>query len=136
MLISVTGTIATGLAVLLWKSANSGRPAQSLAWAATLTWTLLLNVYVPVYDAVLATIAVVLTMGALRELGWRVATRWTIFLSVFICAASWETDAIAESHGIQLLSVMLAVLGLGQLYMLRRAIGQGVPRKVSELPAG
>jgi hypothetical protein len=111
--VPVTSVIAAGLAVLLWKSARSGRPAQSLAWAATLTWTLLLNVYVPVYDSVLAPIAVVLTLGALRELEWRAPMGWVVFLSVVICAASWETDAIAKSHGIQLLSIMLVVLGLG-----------------------
>jgi uncharacterized membrane protein len=74
---------------------------------------LLLNVYVPVYDSVLAPIAVVLTLGALRELEWRAPMGWVVFLSVVICAASWETDAIAKSHGIQLLSIMLVVLGLG-----------------------
>jgi hypothetical protein len=134
--VPVTSVIAAGLAVLLWKSARSGRPAQSLAWAATLTWTLLLNVYVPVYDSVLAPIAVVLTLGALRELEWRAPMGWVVFLSVVICAASWETDAIAKSHGIQLLSIMLVVLGLGQLYLLRRVIGRGLPQTVPELPVG
>jgi hypothetical protein len=61
---------------------------------------------------------------------------WVVFLSVVICAASWETDAIAKSHGIQLLSIMLVVLGLGQLYLLRRVIGRGLPQTVPELPVG
>lgn len=134
LLICVTATIAAALAVLLWKSARRGRPAQSLAWASTLTWTLLLNVYVPVYDSVLAAIAVVLTLGALKELEWSMAMRWTIFLSVSICVASWETDAVAVSHGIQLLTILLAVSGLGQLYLLRRVIERGLPQKAPELP--
>lgn len=134
ILIPVTSAIAAGLAVLLWKSAGSGRPAQSMAWAATLTWTLLLNVYVPVYDTVLAPVAVVLTLGALKELEWRVPMGWVVFLSIFICAASWETDAIAKSHGIQLLSMLLAALGFGQLYLLRRVIEKVSPQTVPELP--
>jgi hypothetical protein len=136
ILILVTGMIAAGLAVLLWKSAKCGRPAQSLAWASTLTWTLLLNVYVPVYDSVLATIAVVLTLGALEELEWNTAMRWAIFLSVFLCVASWKTDAVAISHGIQLLTILLAVCGLGQLYLLRRVIERGLPQEAPGLPVG
>jgi hypothetical protein len=128
--VPVTSVIAAGLAVLLWKSARSGRPAQSLAWAATLTWTLLLNVYVPVYDSVLAPIAVVLTLGALRELKWSVVTGWTISLSILIFVASWETDAIAQNYRIQPLTILLAILGLWQLYLLRRVIGRELPQTV------
>jgi hypothetical protein len=136
VLASITCAITAVLAVLLWKSAGCGRAAQSLAWAATLTWTLLLNVYVPVYDSVLVPIAVVLTLEALREMKWNVDTGWTVFLSLFIFAASWKTDEIATSHKIQLLSIMLAVLGLWQLYLLRRAIGRRVPQTLPQLAAG
>lgn len=132
LFIFVTGVIAVVLAALLWKSAGSGRPAQSLAWAATLTWTLLLNVYVPAYDCVLATLAVILTLGALRELEWSTAMRWVIFLSIFICVASWDSDAIAVRHGIQVLTILLAIFGLGQLILLRRVIGREFPEKVLE----
>jgi hypothetical protein len=132
LFISVSGTIAAALAVLLWKSAAGGRPAQSLAWAATITWTLLLNVYVPAYDCVLATLAVILTLSALRELEWTTAMRWAVFLSISICVASWASDAIAIRHGIQILTILLAVLGFGQLYLLRRVMERGLPEKVHE----
>ena len=122
ILIVVASAITTGLAVLLRKSAAGGEPAQSLAWAATLTWTLLLNVYVPIYDSVLVTIAVILTLGALKELGWSAATHWITFLALSIFAVSWKTEALARSHGIQPLSILLTVLGLGQLSILYRVI--------------
>jgi hypothetical protein len=124
ILVFVTSAVAVALAVLLWKSARSGKPAQYLAWASTLTWTLLLNVYVPIYDTVLVIIAIILTLGALKGLKWRAATGWVVFLSALIFVAPWETEAIAISHRIQLLSVLLAVLGLGQLFLLHRAIRQ------------
>ncbi|MGO8717771.1 MAG: glycosyltransferase family 87 protein, partial [Acidobacteriaceae bacterium] len=136
ILIAATSGIAAGLAVLLWKSARCGMPAQSMAWAATLTWTLLLNVYVPVYDSILVTISVVLTLRAMKGMEWKTAMRWTIFMSVFLCLASWWTDAIALRHGIQVLTILLAVLGLVQLYLLRRAIGWGVPQTVTGVPSG
>ena len=122
ILICLTSTIALGLAVLLWKSVKGGRSAQYLAWAATLTWTLIVNLYVPIYDSVLVTIAVVLTLGALRDLDWSVAAGWITFLSLLIFAVSWKTEALAQRHGIQLLSIFIAALGLGQLFILHRMI--------------
>jgi hypothetical protein len=133
ILISVLTTIAVGLAALLWKSATAGRAAQSLAWASTLTWTLLLNVYVPIYDSVLAVIAIILTLGALKSLKLRTATGWVVFLSMLIFSASWVTVPIALNYRIQLLSIMLGVLGLGQLLLLRRAIRQDSMRAGSGL---
>ena len=122
ILIFVTVTVAAVLSVLLWKSATAGKPAQFLAWAATLTWTLLLNVYVPIYDSILVVIAIVLTFRALKELEWGAATGWVALLSVSIFAASWVAIGIALSHRIQLLSILIGVLGLGQLFLLHRAI--------------
>jgi hypothetical protein len=127
LLISIIGASAATLAVLLWKSPSRGRPAQWLAWAATLTWTLLLNVYVPIYDSVLVILAVVLTLGALRDLGWSIAAEWIAFLAIVGFALSWETESFARAHGIQLLTVMLAVLGSVQLLLLRSAIRQRTP---------
>ena len=65
--------------MLLYKSAVGEGSEQYLAWAVTLTWTLLLNVYVPTYDSVLVTIAVILTLGALRDMAWSTASGWIIF---------------------------------------------------------
>jgi hypothetical protein len=136
ILIPVAATIATGLAFVLWKSAPGGRSAQSLAWASTVTWTLLLNVYVPLYDSVLVAIAVVLTLGAAKDLQWRAATRWITFLSALIFATSWVTYDIAKRHGVQLISISLAALGFAQLYMLYRVNRKRSQQMVSVPDAG
>jgi len=120
--ITVLSMIAAWIAVLLWKSVAIGRTGQYLAWAVTLTWTLLLNVYVPVYDSILLSLAAILTLGALRDLKWSAAAGWVIALLAFICVASWETDAIVVNHGGQILSLLLAVFGVIQIYLLQRAI--------------
>jgi Glycosyltransferase family 87 len=120
-LVPVVTVVVAGLAVLLWRSARSGGPAQTLAWAATLTWTLLINVYVPMYDSVLVAVAVVLTLGAIDEMHWNAAMRWMALLSIAIFSTSWVTYPIAMNHGIQVLSIALAVLGSAQLYLLYRS---------------
>jgi hypothetical protein len=122
------------LAVLLWKAANGSRPAQTLAWANALTWTLLLNAYVPIYDSILVVIAIVLTLGALTELGLIAQTVWTILLTMLVFAVSWKTVAIAEKHGIQLLTILLLFLGIWQLLLLRYATRQDLCTKMMAAP--
>jgi hypothetical protein len=109
------------LAILLWRSAKACRPAQRLAWAATLTWTLLLNFYVPVWDSILVTIAVALTLLALGELGWRVAARWIVLLGFLIFAVTWNLVAKDHHHGNQLMMGLLFLLGSSQFVLLHRA---------------
>jgi hypothetical protein len=123
----ITISIGTVLGVLLWKSAKCGRPVQSLAWATTITWTLLLNVYVPMYDSVLVVLAAVLAIGAVKEIGWGAAIDWVASLSILIFAISWVSYDVAREHRIQLLSLAIAVLGLAELYILHRMIVRGRP---------
>lgn len=126
-------SVAAALATLLWRSAGFDRPVQYLAWASALTWTLLLNVYVPLYDSILVTVAIILTLGALRDLKWRKATEWIGLLSVLIYGLSWETVVLTRRFGIPILSVLLAVLGFAQLFFLHRAIRLGLTQRTSEL---
>lgn len=118
----IIAAVAICLALLLWKSANGAQPVQWLAWAVTLTWTLLVSVYVPIYDSVLAVIAIALTLGALREFGRGAAAQWITAFAVLIFALSWVTEGVAKTHGIQLLSIALFMLGAAQLAFLRQAI--------------
>lgn len=121
ILTAVTSGIALWLAVLLWKSAFRERRVQNLVWAATITWTLLLNVYAPIYDCVLVGIALILTLSAVKEVEKRaLQARW-VFLALVIFAVSWITVAFAKNHEIQLLTLLLTVLGFGQFYLLLRA---------------
>jgi hypothetical protein len=134
ILMLLTTVIGLGLAVLLWKSAKGGKPAQSLAWAATITWTLLLNVYVPMYDSVLIVIAVVLSLEAAKELDSGAALDWIGSLSLMIFAVSWVTYDIARNYRIQLISVAIAILGLAQLYVLNLVLHKGIQRELSAIP--
>ena len=89
--------VAVWLAKLLWKSFAGRKPVQSMIWATVLTWTLVLNIYVPIYDSVLLTIALIVMLGALRDLEWRSSEGWFAFLAIVIIAVSWITGPIAQS---------------------------------------
>lgn len=124
---SIAGAVFAALVVLWWKSAGAGRTAQTLVWATTLTWTLLINVYVPVYDSSLAAVATILTVGALAALTWNAAASWIFLLAIFSVAASWFTSEFALTHRIQILSIAICVLGLAQLGFLYRAMAEKRP---------
>jgi Glycosyltransferase family 87 len=122
ILLIVLSAAGAALAVLLFRSARGGKPVQNLVWAATLTWTLLLNVYVPVYDAVLVTLALMLTLCAVRQMRQRAATGWIVLLAVLILLSSWSAVPLAAAHGVQMMSGLLALLGGAQLFLLRQAL--------------
>jgi hypothetical protein len=129
ILIAAVVATAAWLAYLLWKSKGRGIAGEQLAWAATLTWTLLINVYVPMYDCLLVVIALILSLSALKELAWSTAGNWMVLLSLLLFAFSWITEAFARRHGIQIISILLVILGLAQLCCLQSLLRerQGTP---------
>jgi len=120
------------LAILLWKSAYGGTAVQSLVWASTLICTLLFNVYAPIYDSSIAAIAVILTLGALKDLRWNNAARWYMVAAFLTFAVAWKTVDIAEVHGIQLLTIMLLILMVSQLVFLRQLVHGRTPQDMAE----
>ena len=122
IMISVATIVAVWLIRLLWRSSAGSRAIQSLAWATVLTWTLVLNIYVPIYDSVLLSIALIVMLGALRELEWKGSEGWFFSLALLIIAVSWITEPIAQNNGIQLLTILLFALGVWQTVHLHRAI--------------
>jgi hypothetical protein len=128
-----TIVIATSLGILLWKSRSAVRSAQDLAWAATLTWTLLLNIYVPIYDSVLVAIAIILTLSSPEALKGMVPIGRWVPLAILVIALSWITVAVARKYGVQPLTLFLGVLGLGQLYLLQKTCSSPQSQGASKL---
>lgn len=113
-------TIVLLIGSLFAQSAVRRRRAEKITWAVTLTWTMLINVYVPTYDTVLVVIAFVLTLGALRDVGLEKSTSWFVLLGLLIFGFSAITESIAGEYKVQPLSILLLILGSSQLFMLRR----------------
>jgi hypothetical protein len=98
-----------------WKSRKAEGGQRMLVWATTVTWTLLLNVYVPLYDVILVVLSVIITAGmwgAQPDLPLR---RWFTALWLMILGGSWVTVGIAETAGFQVIGVLLAGMGAVQL---------------------
>ena len=80
-----------------WHAANAGKAAMRLAWAAAITWTLLLNAYVPIYDTTLVVLSILIADGALQDSAKEPVTAALNLFSdpVDIYVASWFTPRVS-----------------------------------------
>ena len=86
-----------GRVCILRKSAGGNGPRQSLAWAVAIAWTMLVNVYSPIYDSTLIVIAVALSLSALGELKWLRAREWVVILALLMFSIAWITEPVAST---------------------------------------
>ena len=101
-----------------WKSRWRGPAYQALLWAATLTWTLLLNVYVPLYDSILVVFSILITAGLRRHIPGKSTQRCFTVTWILILVCSWFSVPLSRSTSIQCMTLLLACLGVVQFVML------------------
>lgn len=95
----------------------------NLIWGFTITWTLVLNIYVPIYDTILVVISIIITAEALSK-----DSRLTFSATcAAILISSYVTVQIAAATGVQILSVLLAVLGVLQMRLCVRSLNSRRP---------
>jgi len=124
-------TVATSAAFLLlawtwWRCRHASQDVQRYLWAATLTWTLMINVYAPVYDTILLIPAAALTA---RSVDGR-ALREQMSLQVWLIALwllPWLTQSWADYLRLQILTVVLAGFGYWALSLARENSTAAVP---------
>jgi hypothetical protein len=103
-----------------WRdSVADGKTSESLIWAATLTWTLILNIYVGINDCILVILSLIATAGALKSLPQPRLGKLLVPLWVVILGSSWIMLPLAEATGFQIMTVLFALLGILQLMAVR-----------------
>ena len=110
---------------LWWRSDSKRQDEQGLAWALVLTWTLVLNLYLGIYDSTLVVLSVLLTTDvfyrrALNNRGWLPVT--FKFILILLYLVPWITQPIARVTGFQPYTVVLALLGAYQLIQFQRMV--------------
>jgi hypothetical protein len=123
ILLACIGCAALWLIRTWWRSAGAVRPASTIVWTATLTWTLVLNVYVPIYDCILIVLVVITTAGVLMKIPGKPYSRCFGVVWFLILACSWITIDVAEKTGFQIITPLLAALGILQLILFGRMTG-------------
>jgi hypothetical protein len=112
--VAAATTISTAFAVLAWSWWQSRRQqsheVQRYLWAATLAWTLVINVYVGIYDAILLVPAAALVARSPASRGKPEQVELQAWLTL-LWGASWFTQAMAVGLRLQILTVVIAGFG-------------------------
>ena len=128
--------IALGIAPLIaligsWARIARGRPAD-LAWAATLCWTPVLNVYGPIYDVTVIVPGLLLAANEIRRRNpheWPPTFRWLVAV---LSMTALITQPSALKLGFQPLTLALAAMGS---YFLRSLLREGSSSGAESGPA-
>jgi hypothetical protein len=108
----VLGLIAGAYLVWLWTRARTaGRTYTTLTWATTLTWTLLLNLYIPIYDSVQVVVSAIATAAVLM----RFAPRLFVTLCGLLLVAGFVSTWLSGHLGWQILTPVVAAVGILQI---------------------
>lgn len=109
--------LVTGIALLLAPFLFSAwRRQPRTAWVHAITWTVILNFYVLIYDATFVVLSVVLFVS-LWPLGLPRALRW---LLVMLFVIAWPEADLARISGLQPMTVVLVAFGVYQLAVVWR----------------
>lgn len=110
----VIGVAAAGFVLPRWWR-GEGEP---LVWAGTITATLVLNLYVGIYDATLAVLGALLTVDALMRRG-PISPGFRLLL-LLLYVVPWFSQPLARVTGLQLYTLVLAGCAVYELRLADR----------------
>jgi hypothetical protein len=97
-----------------WRYDSEGEAYQKRTWAATLAWTLVLNLYVGVYDSVLVVLATLFAASGLRENDRRGGEAFPCRFRILVFCLyviPWITQPLARAVGLQPYTLILLAAG-------------------------
>lgn len=108
----------------LWWKANGKRSNdRSVVWALALSWTLVLNLYLGIYDTTLVVLSVLLMTDVFYRRGDNnqllLPHAYKLIL-LLLYVVPWFTQPVARLFGIQLYTLVLAFLGSYQVILFNR----------------
>lgn len=103
-----------------WYLSSRGRGHADFTWSTTLIWTLVANLYVGVYDTVLALLGIVIAAGAFWRQRQGIPGPFTRLVALLILVG-WVTQPVARATGLQTYTLMLVALGANLLAAARHA---------------
>ena len=135
-LVLLSAGITLPLIIRVWTKANSERETdRSLVWALTIAWTLVLNVYLGIYDTILIVPSVLIAADVLYR---KVADGRDALspayrgLLILLYLIPWFTQPVARLMGVQLYTLVLAAFG----FYLAGLFGRGFQFIVVREPGG
>jgi hypothetical protein len=112
------------LVVSWWRLDRSGENYRRLLWASTVTWTMVINVYMGIYDMVLVALALLWTADVFYRPGNPLEKFFPSFkfLAFLVLVLAWIAQWVAARTGFQLITPVLFALAAFQLRLAWKAI--------------
>jgi hypothetical protein len=116
-------SLAAGAAFLFlgwtwWRTREKSHDIQRYVWGATLTWTLMINIYAPVYDTILLIPAGALVARSLYGRSKQEQAGLQVWL-IALWLVPWLTQSWADYLRLQILTPVLAGFGYWALTLAR-----------------
>ena len=107
--------------VKVWRQIPTSEAGASLAWAGTLTWTTLLNLYVPTYDTPIVLLGIMLMLDVLRQHGQgRLPPASQVLVGGLFVVPWLPALPLGSSALLQPYTVLLVAIGTYQLWLASR----------------
>lgn len=110
--------------LLTWLRTERGAELKdTLMWATTITWTLVANIYLGIYDSALVLLSgllVVHTTFRLREKNSEVFSPILKLMLFMLHTVPWITQPVARLMGVQVFTLVLAGFGMYQISLQKR----------------
>jgi len=109
------GTTLVRLGAAWLRSEPSNQVSDNLLWAMTIAWTLIINVYVPIYDSILIVLSAVLIAGVIFSVNQDAHNRSSLrgfhvsLMGLYLIA--FVTQYLAPLIRVQLITLNVAALG-------------------------
>jgi hypothetical protein len=122
VVVAAIGVLLAPLLVGVWRRVPQARStAWALTWASTITWTTLLNIYVPRYDTAIIVVGALLMVDALLEKDADGLRGLPQVLFAVLYVAAWVEPVPLGGGVLQPYTVVVAALGAHQLWLARNA---------------
>jgi len=122
VVVAAIGVLLAPLLVGVWRRVPHARStAWALTWASTITWTTLLNIYVPRYDTAIIVVGALLMVDALLEKDADGLRGLPQVLFAVLYVAVWVEPVPLGGGVLQPYTVVVAALGAHQLWLARNA---------------
>jgi len=133
----VTAAAFLFLAWSCWKLRGQSHEVQRYLWSATFTWTLLINIYAPVYDTILLVPAAALLARSVVEQSKKQEQAGLQVWLIVLWLAPWVTQSWADYLRLQILTLVLAGFGYWALTLARSSsvLSVTVPQEHAVLDA-
>ncbi|HEV2950308.1 MAG TPA: glycosyltransferase family 87 protein [Gemmataceae bacterium] len=117
LVLAIVAAMLIFLFISWWNMDRGGERKRWLVWAGTVTSTMVVNVYMGIYDLILIIPAVLWTAEVFYRHPNRMASYFPTFklLAFLVIVLSWITQPLARVTGVQIITLVLLALAAFQL---------------------